>query len=170
MNLKDDLKIEKFTENDFDFYFKLVGNEKVMAMITERAISMTEAKDNFSKIIQNNKLHEFFGSYKIVRNLNQEFIGFIKLTIQKLSDTEAELGYMLLPEYWGKGIAGNVVRDMIKRSRSLNQFTRITALIDPKNIPSRQILIKNGFSSVQIIDYDGLPGEILVLEFDRYVD
>lgn len=32
------IKFEKFTANDFSLYFELVNDEKVMAMITERAI------------------------------------------------------------------------------------------------------------------------------------
>ena len=38
------ITLEKFTENDFALYFELVNNEKVMEMITERAIEKDEAK------------------------------------------------------------------------------------------------------------------------------
>ncbi|MCE4563183.1 GNAT family N-acetyltransferase [Maribellus sp. CM-23] len=170
MSYEEDLKIEKFTESDFEFYFKLVGNAKVMAMITERALSEDEAKDEFSKIVLNNELHSFLGTYKITGSSSNNFIGFVKLTIQKPNDTEAELGYMLLPEYWGKGIAGVMARNMIKRSRSLDQLTRIKAIIDPNNIPSKKILLNSGFSSVRFVDFDGLPGEILELQLNRPLD
>lgn len=38
------IKVEKFNEHDFINYYDLVGNEKVMQMITERAIPIDEAK------------------------------------------------------------------------------------------------------------------------------
>lgn len=36
-----------------------------------------------------------------------------KLTINSTNCNEAELGYMLIPEYWGKGIAGRVAKELI---------------------------------------------------------
>jgi len=41
------ITLEKFTETDFPYYFKLVNNEKIMEMIIERAIELEEAKNNF---------------------------------------------------------------------------------------------------------------------------
>lgn len=48
------IKLKKFEAKDFPLYFELVNNEKVMEMITERAIEEDEAKVNFEKLIQNN--------------------------------------------------------------------------------------------------------------------
>lgn len=36
--MKINIKLVNFTKNDFSQYFELVNNEKVMEMITERAI------------------------------------------------------------------------------------------------------------------------------------
>jgi len=69
------IKLEKFTENDFTHYFKLVNDEKVMEMITERALETDEAKAEFDKQIQNNKLSENFGNFKILDSASKEFIG-----------------------------------------------------------------------------------------------
>jgi len=41
----------------------------------------------------------------------------------------------------------------------------IFAIIDPKNVPSRKILINNGFVSKEFKDFDGLPGEVFELIF-----
>ena len=89
------IKLEKFTENDFAHYFKLVNDEKVMEMITERALETYEAKSDFDKLIQNNKLSENFGNFKILDNATKEFIGLAKLQIKVKDDQEAELGYMI---------------------------------------------------------------------------
>ncbi|GEM_PF-4275273 len=42
--MKRNIPLEKFTKDDFADYFKLVSNEKVMEMITERAIGAEEAQ------------------------------------------------------------------------------------------------------------------------------
>ncbi|WP_306568331.1 GNAT family N-acetyltransferase [Flavobacterium lindanitolerans] len=158
------IKLEKFTENDFSHYFELVNNEKVMEMITERAIEKDEAKTDFDKLIQNNKLNKNFGNFKIIDNKTNEFIGLAKLEIKTEDEKEAELGYMILPKHWGKGIAGKVGKQLIELAREQNEIERIFAIIDPKNIPSRKILMNNGFESKEFKDFDGLPGEILELK------
>lgn len=164
-NVKEiNIKLEKFTENDFALYFELVNNEKVMEMITERAIEKDEAKTNFNKLIQNNKLKENFGNFKIIETKNNEFVGLAKLEIKNSVDNEAELGYMVLPKYWGKGIAGKVGKQLIESVQKENQIERLFAIIDPKNLPSRKILINYGFESKEFKDFDGLPGEILELK------
>lgn len=49
------IKLVKFQENDFEDYFSLVRNKKVMAQVTERSIPYEEAELNFQKILKRNK-------------------------------------------------------------------------------------------------------------------
>lgn len=161
--LKSKTKIKKFTEDDFKYYFQLVNDVSVMAMITERPIELDEAKNDFEKLIQNNQLNPNLGNFKILDSETDDFLGLAKLEIKEKEDDEAELGYMILPQYWGKGIASVVGKQLIEIGRTQKLINRIFAIIDPKNIASRKILINNGFSSKEFKDFDGLPGEMLEL-------
>lgn len=156
--------LEKFTSMDFDDYYKLVGNEKVMAMITEREIPLDEALENYNQILKSNQLHKSFGNFKVIENSTNKFVGSALLKIKDPSSTEAELGYMLLPDYWGKGIGSEVAKMLIEKAKAENQINKITAIIDPNNIASRKILINNGFNSDIVCEIDGLPGEILSMK------
>jgi len=158
------IKLEKFHAQDFDDYFQLVGNEEVMAMITERAIPIDEAEQDFQLLLANNQLHPNFGHFKILDASTNEYIGLAKLEIKSLSDREAELGYMLLPSFWGKGIARKVSQHLLEDAKSQNLINKIFAIIDPKNIASRKILTSQGFIHKEFKDYDGLSGEILELK------
>ncbi|WP_312102844.1 GNAT family N-acetyltransferase [Acinetobacter venetianus] len=158
------IKLEKFHAQDFDDYFQLVGNEEVMAMITERAIPTEEAERDFQLLLANNQLHPNFGHFKILDANTNEYIGLAKLEIKSLSDREAELGYMLLPSFWGKGIARKVSQHLLEDAKSQNLINKIFAIIDPKNIASRKILTSQGFIHKEFKDYDGLSGEILELK------
>lgn len=156
--------LEKFTSMDFDNYYKLVGNEKVMAMITERAIPLDEALENYNLILKSNQLHNSFGNFKIMEVSTNKFIGSALLKVKDTSPTEAELGYMLSPDYWGKGIGSEVAKLLIEKAKAEKQINKITAIIDPNNIASRKILINNGFISDMVCEIDGLPGEILSMK------
>ena len=161
------IKLEKFTRSDFDYYFQLVNNEKVMEMITERAIGLEEAEKDFKKLIENNGLEPNFGNFRIIDEQTNEFLGLAKLEVQERESTEAELGYIVLPEYWGKGIASAVGKQLIEIGKKQKSVKRIFAIIDPQNIPSRKILTNNGFKSKEFKDFDGLPGEILELDLNE---
>ncbi|WP_346930366.1 GNAT family N-acetyltransferase [Clostridium sp.] len=165
MNLMEKrIYLEKFTSEDFDKYYELVSNEEVMAMITERAIPLDEATRNYNVLLSNNELHKSFGNFKVMEFTTNKFIGSALLKVKEKSSREAELGYMLLPSYWGKGIGSEVAKLLIEKAKEERQLNRIIAIIDPNNIPSRKILINNGFISDKVCEIDGLPGEILSME------
>lgn len=159
--MKRKIYLEKFMPPDFDKYYELVGNEKVMSMITERAIPLEEAAKNFNSLLDNNGLHKSFGNFKVLETSTNKFIGSAKLKIIEKDSTEAEIGYMLSPSFWGQGIGSEIAHLLIQKAKKEKQLNKITAIIDPKNIASRKILINNGFTSDRVCEIDGLPGEIL---------
>ncbi|KEK23468.1 GNAT family N-acetyltransferase [Bacillus gaemokensis] len=154
------LKYKKFEAIDFKDYFQLVSNEKVMAQITERAIPLEEAQVNYQKLLERNEKYEIYGSYKIYDRVTDGFIGLGHLTLNEIETEEAEIGYMILPECWGKGYGSTIAKQLIELAKQ-TKVNILKAVIDPKNIPSRKILIKQGFTSEKICEIDGLPGEIL---------
>lgn len=155
------LNLIKFIEDDFDDYFSLVSNEKVMAQITEYAIPYEEAQLNFQKLLIRNNKYDPYGSYKIYDSSKNEFIGLGHLTLDEDNNEVAEIGYMIKPEHWGKGYGGEIAKLLIEKAKKVELKT-IKAIIDPDNIASRKILIKEGFVSEMIGEIDGLPGEILM--------
>lgn len=57
----------------------------------------------------------------------------------------AELGYILTPEWWGRGIMSEVVRAVIDYGFDNMHLHSIMAQIDPDNDASRRLLEKHGF-------------------------
>src|SRR5690606_38027269 len=154
------LTLRKFTSHDFEDYFLLVGNVQVMAKITERALPPDEARDDFKNRLSRNSIAEDYGYYKISDAASGAFIGLAKLEVEQADSEEAVLGYILLPEYWGRGIGSRAAKQLVDRARTLPGLKRLFAIIDPNNMPSRKILINNGFISEAFRDFDGLPGEL----------
>lgn len=154
--------IEKFlSDEDFKHYFSLVSNEKVMAMVTERAIPLDEARSNFKLLLERNKRHKDFGSFKVFETTTNNFIGLAMLKINENDLSKAELGYLLLPEFWRNGYGSEIAKLLLNKAEDVKVLHRITAIIDPNNIASKKILLNNGFISEKICEIDGLPGEIL---------
>ncbi|RAN73965.1 GNAT family N-acetyltransferase [Bacillus sp. SRB_331] len=154
------LHFKKFEATDFSPYFQLVSNERVMAQITERAIPLEEAQNDYEKLLRRNEKHKLFGSYKVYDSATNEFIGLGHVTVNEDNVKEAEIGYMILPEHWGKRYGSYIARELIEIAKQTD-VNVLKAIIDPNNIPSRKILINVGFTSDVVCEIDGLPGEIL---------
>ena len=58
---------------------------------------------------------------------------------------DAEIGYMLLTEYWSKGIMTEAVRRICGQAFSDLDIIRITGLVYARNTASLRVLEKNGF-------------------------
>jgi len=154
-----EIHLEKFGSDDFDDYLKLYSHPDVMAMITERALSVEEAMQKYQKVLARNQKFKQFGTFKVYAGL-KKFIGLGSLILNEEVPSEAEIGYMLLPEYWGKGYGGQIASKLINAANHAG-LHKLTAIIDPNNTASKKILLKNGFCTVKICEMDGLPGEIL---------
>ncbi len=156
-----DLLLEKFSEIHFADYLKLVSNIDVMAMITERAIPCDEASRDYKLILDENARHSDLGYYRITDDKQGNFIGLAKLASVADQPKTAELGYMLLPEYWELGIASKVATILVEQACRNPEISTLIAIIDPANLASKKILMKNSFITRESSDFDGLPGEIL---------
>lgn len=60
-------------------------------------------------------------------------------------DCDAELGYMVLTEYWGKGIATAAAREICALAFEKLDITRITSQVYAPNAASIRVLEKTGF-------------------------
>lgn len=131
-----------------------------MAQITERAIPLDEAKNDFTKLLKCNENHQLFGSYKVYDSITNEYIGLGHVTVNEDNVKEAEIGYMILTEHWGKRYGSRIAMELMNIAKQTD-IQVLKAIIDPNHIPSRKILIHVGFTSEKICEIDGLPGEIL---------
>src|SRR5690606_5152472 len=150
-----DIALEKFGRQDFDDYFRLVSNPEVMAMITERAIPADEARRDYEKLLAENALHPELGHFRVLNAHDRSFLGMGKLAVETAEADQAELGYILAPEYWGKGVASRIAGLLVARAERQPKLRSLFAVIDPANIPSRKILINNGFVSKEFKNFDG---------------
>jgi ribosomal-protein-alanine N-acetyltransferase len=57
----------------------------------------------------------------------------------------AEIGYVLHPQHQGKGLMTEAMKAVIHYAFEVMQLHSIEANINPLNIASKQVLLKNGF-------------------------
>jgi RimJ/RimL family protein N-acetyltransferase len=63
-------------------------------------------------------------------------------------ETIYEIGWMILPEFQNRGIAGRAVREVIAKARAERKFGRLHAFPAITNGPSNRICEQNGFTNL----------------------
>lgn len=75
-----------------------------------------------------------------------EIVG--NISVEQKADVyckDGEIGYLLLTDYWSKGIMTEAVHQLCEISFSELDIIRITGLVYAPNASSRRVLEKNGF-------------------------
>ncbi|MBH0169972.1 GNAT family N-acetyltransferase [Fictibacillus sp. 18YEL24] len=81
-------------------------------------------------------------AFAIVENQSNLLIGAGELQITSLTNRVGEIGYVLHPDYWGKGFATEAGELLLKFGFEDLQLHRIFATCDPRNKGSEKVLKK----------------------------
>ena len=83
--------------------------------------------------------------YRAIIN-NGKIVGLISVSRQYGNQSlDGIMGYMMMPEHSGKGIATKAVHLMIETTFKLRKYNRLSARVYRPNIASSRVLEKNGF-------------------------
>lgn len=82
--------------------------------------------------------------FAIVLKESKELIGAVEITIRSVANKSGEIGYIVNPDHWGKGIATEAASMMIGFGFGKLGLHRIYATCAPGNKGSRKVLEKLG--------------------------
>ena len=132
-----DIKLCEITLDDTYFMIRLVNDPEV-----KRYIPGMIADDEMMKAWISNlgeSEHEFIVEADGVP------VGECNLTV---CDDMAEIGFMLLPEFWRRGYGTRIVTMLLEKAKALH-ITEITARTDSANTASVRLLTKTGFQALR---------------------
>ncbi|MCQ2355145.1 MAG: GNAT family N-acetyltransferase [Clostridia bacterium] len=129
-----ELQIRKMIPKDFKPLHKLLSDPGVMKYL-EPPFSAEQTKS----FLQEAGLSDPPLVYSVV--LQGRFIGY---AIYHPYDEDAmEIGWVLLPEYWGRGFAGEITKMLIEKAKKEKKNAVIECV--PQQTASKRIAEKNGF-------------------------
>jgi [ribosomal protein S5]-alanine N-acetyltransferase len=147
---------------DLENYMSLVTNQDVMKYITYFALTPENGKLRFEKAVEINEKYPEIGYYSVRMKEGDGFIGLVKLI--HLADDQAEIGYMLLPAYWGKQFATEMVTHFVAYARKVKGIGELIAVVDPENAASIKVLKKCSFYLFKSDLIDNLPADYYMLD------
>ena len=107
-----------------------------------------------------------YGHHALLDKETGEFIGQCGLLTQEINGEEVlEVGYHILPKYWGKGYATEAAKYFKDYAFENNLCERLVSIIDVRNIASQKVACKNGMNRGTQIKYYDL--DVFVYEISK---
>ncbi len=139
------LVLRELLPSDSSALFRLRNDERVMEHIGRpRATNEQDAIDLIARITADRHASEGV-TWAMTLQGNDTLIGTIGFYRLKLEHHTAEVGYMMDPDHWGKGLMSEALQAVVECGFARYGFHRIEAITDPANSASRALLPRNGF-------------------------
>lgn len=135
--------LKHLTQDDAEEILFLRSDERVLEHIDiEKAVTLEDAKHFIEKISSGDDGWVFWG---ITEKNSTKVIGTICLWNIEAAESKADIGFVLHPDYWGKGVMQEVVPAVINVGFQKMQLKCIIGEAMPKNIKSIKLMEKLGF-------------------------
>ena len=139
------LLLRQITPGDVNEIFELRSDPETMKYIPRPLVTSIDEAMNHIEMIQDKTEKNEGINWAITLKGSSKMIGIIGHYRVKWEHFRSEIGYMLLPEYQGKGIISEAIQLMINYGFYEMQMHSLEAIIDPKNTASAKVLEKNNF-------------------------
>jgi ribosomal-protein-alanine N-acetyltransferase len=150
------LLLRRVEQKDWEHLRRMDTDPTVMATMGGLR-SLEETKEYASSQVVHWERHGF-GWWIAFDLATSEFVGRGGVRVIELEGREeVEVGYGLLPTFWGRGLATELARAATRAGFEVLQLSRLIGITLPTNAPSRRVLEKIGFSYVRDTVYKGLP-------------
>ncbi|MDR7211506.1 GNAT family N-acetyltransferase [Flavobacterium piscis] len=139
------LILRQITNDDINEIFELRSNPETMKYIPRPLVKTPEdALEHIALIEEKIVLNEGI-NWGITLKDNSKLLGIIGFYRIQPENYRAEIGYILLPEFHGKGVIPEAVCRLIRYGFDDLKLHSIEAIIDPGNLASEKVLQKCGF-------------------------
>ena len=148
------LTLRWLDEGDAAFILRLVNEPSWLLHIGDRGIRTLEAARDYIETGPRAMYRQHgFGLFLV--ELKEEggagtAIGLCGL-LRRETLVDVDVGFALLPEFWGQGYAVESVSAVVMWARDTLGLTRLVAVTSPGNVPSGRLLEKLRFSVEELV-------------------
>ncbi|WP_088102958.1 GNAT family N-acetyltransferase [Halalkalibacter urbisdiaboli] len=140
------LILRKITLGDLDDIYEFSSDPEVAHHMTwEVNKSKDETLNNFVKVVIEGYENGQSADWAITHKESKKVIGTCAFVDWSNEHKKAEIGYVLNKNYWGKGLASEAIKEIIKFGFETLQLNRIEGGCDTDNISSEKVMLKAGF-------------------------
>lgn len=134
------LIIRKLTLKDFDGFFDLHSNERVMSMIPSKVLNCNESMNELKmRITHYSDTDSKITVWAVVEKNSNNFIGLCAII---KDEPGSEIGYRLREKHWNKGFGTEITEGLINFIFNYSDENLIFADVSKSNVASQKILQK----------------------------
>jgi ribosomal-protein-alanine N-acetyltransferase len=139
------LLLDQFRPEDQGFVFKALSHPDVIIHygVEYHTLEATKEQMNYFEDLYKQKVGIW---WKILDKERGEALGGIGMNNYQKQHNRAEIGYWLLPEYWGKGIVAEALEAMVDYLFREWGLHRLEAVVEAGNSNSSRVLERAGFT------------------------
>ncbi len=140
------LLLRHLIKEDSEQIFKMRSDNNVMKFIGKKPITTMDEAIGFFRLVDDSLENNSGITWAMsLKDSPETLIGTIGLWRLMKEHFRAEIGYMLLPEYWKKGLTKEATLKVIEYGFDEMKLHSIEAHIHPKNSASAALLESTGF-------------------------
>jgi RimJ/RimL family protein N-acetyltransferase len=152
----DSVRLEPWGEGDLPLLERLLGDPKMTEHLGGPE-SPEKIADRHARYLKAES-----GLFKIVDEATGEAVGWVGYWSRTWRDEEVyEIGWSVLPEFQGRGIAGMGTAQAIAEARSERKHRFLHAFPSVDNAPSNAICRKLGFTLVETAEFEYPKGNFM---------
>lgn len=148
--------MREFTLNDVDAVYEFSTNADVTRFTGDEGT--VKNREDAENLIKNIWLAEYkkygYARYALIHKGDQKVIGFCGVKFLPEYDLP-DIGYRMLPEYWGKGLGTEAVRAALEYARTELGLNKIMGEVVKQNTASNKLLLKVGMRLVDTYEKYG---------------
>lgn len=147
------LYLKPFDKDDFENIRQMNISKAVIKYTrqTQAIETGAETREYFNKIRTYSIKNEAkgLGYWACYEKESNKFVGRVVLRHFEYGEELREMGYSLLPQFWGKGYATEIAKELLHYGLHKLQLPKIIAIAAKENTASQKVLEKIGFSFIK---------------------
>ena len=158
------LILRDLRDEDIDGIYELDSNPLVHKYLGKNPITTIKKAEEIVRFVQLQYKERGIGRFAVIEKSSGNFIGWSGLKLN-LEEKEAlngkqnfyDIGYRLIPEFWGKGYATESSLKMLQYGFETLKLDTIVGAAEVDNIASNKVLKKIGLKFINEFKYDNIP-------------
>lgn len=158
------LIIRELALSDLVSLRRITSLPEVSRWIGEPALSLAEQSELHQAYIRNSYHFCGYGLWGVFSLENDTLMGRCGIQNTEIDGhPEIELGYLLAPEYWGSGLAEEMVQNVLSYCRNAFHISRFVSVIAKENVRSAAFAQHLGFYPEKELDFRGQACTLYVI-------
>jgi [ribosomal protein S5]-alanine N-acetyltransferase len=148
------LILREISETDIHGMFKLDSNQVVHKYLGNKPVQTIQESERIIQSIKQQYKEKGIGRWTVIEKSSGYFIGWsgLKLNTEEILNGHSnfyDIGYRLIPKYWGKGYATESSQAALDYAFNVLKIKTVYGITEKGNQASHNVLLKIGLKYVE---------------------